>query len=91
MSATTTTTTQENNNQEKTISIDLQEECPKLKEAYNTCFQKWYTDEFLAGKATDNVCFAEWDLYKSCMIVSVTEKGLEVLLDKDFKKEAQVE
>lgn len=68
--------------QHKTIAINLEEECPKLKSIYDNCFSKWYSNEFLAGKANENVCHAEWDIYKSCMIVAVTEKELRVGLDK---------
>ena len=77
--------------QQQTITIDLTKECPKFKEAYNTCFHKWYQEEFLAGTATENICTEQWDDYKACMIVSVQEKELQVLLEKDFKKEAKEE
>jgi TRIAP1/MDM35 family protein len=77
--------------EEKTITIDLERECPKYKEIYNACFQKWYQDEFLAGKSIYNVCLEEFKDYKACMIVSVRDKELQVFLEKDFRKEAQEE
>ena len=89
----TTPTTNDNNtsNNQKEITINLADECPKFKEEYNKCFHKWYQEEFLQGKATENICVQEWNNYKNCMIVSVQEKELQVLLDKDFKKEADEE
>ena len=45
--------------------------CPAEKWRYESCFQKWYSAEYLTGKSTDlSGCQPMFDEYRSCVIVS---------------------
>lgn len=49
--------------------------CKKFKEAHDVCFLKWYKEDFLSGKASNNnsgdPCEAEWKVYQSCVQVRI--------------------
>ncbi len=74
------------------ISIDLKTECPKLQDRYNQCFLQWFNNQFLKGNLQNNeICAEEFEDYKACMLLSLKNKQLEYLLDRDFVKEAEQE
>jgi hypothetical protein len=49
--------------------------CPDLKVVYETCFQKWYTEEFLHG-AKKAPCDAQFSEYQRCVVGVIDERGL---------------
>ncbi len=46
----------------------LAPECAELKEKYDTCFHKWYSEKFLKGDLTSD-CEPVFKLYKVCLQV----------------------
>lgn len=44
-------------------------ECTEFKKAYEACFNKWYSQEFLKGNATKNPCGDLFREYQVCLIV----------------------
>ena len=49
--------------------------CPAEKWRYESCFQKWYSAEYLTGKSTDlSGCQPMFDEYRSCVIVSAQHR-----------------
>jgi len=55
--------------------------CPHLKLAYETCFQKWYSEEFLRGSKTLK-CHKEFDAYQKCVKKHMDEVGLSHLYEQ---------
>lgn len=60
--------------------------CTELKQKYEDCFNKWYTDEFLKGQFGSNPCQDMFEEYRACVMVAVKEKNLENLLDEARKE-----
>ena len=64
----------------------LGKSCTDLKNRYENCFNKWYTDEFLKGQFGSNPCQEMFEEYRACVMVTVKEKKLEKLLDEARKE-----
>ncbi|KAJ3105272.1 Mitochondrial distribution and morphology protein 35 [Phlyctochytrium planicorne] len=58
-------------------------ECQHLKEKYDTCFNKWYTQKFLKGDAGED-CEDIFKLYRACK--AIKEKNVDKLIN-DARKE----
>jgi TRIAP1/MDM35 family protein len=48
------------------------EECQELKNAYDACFNKWFSEEFLKGKKKDP-CNGLFKVYQNCVKVKLTQ------------------
>jgi hypothetical protein len=46
----------------------ISQECTDLKNKYETCFNKWYTEQFLKGNV-EPACADLFQEYKSCVWV----------------------
>ncbi|KZL80427.1 n-acetylglucosaminyl transferase component [Colletotrichum incanum] len=53
------------------MSASLAPECNEVKERYDTCFLKWYSEKYLRGTGTDNnECADLFKNYQKCLTVS---------------------
>ena len=50
-------------------------ECAELKETYDKCFNKWYSEKFLKGDLSSD-CEQIFKLYKVCLQVSFMDVDL---------------
>ncbi|CAI4220035.1 unnamed protein product [Parascedosporium putredinis] len=65
------------------MSASLAPECNEVKERYDTCFLKWYSDKYLRGNGTDsNECSALFKEYRKCLEVALKSRGIDKLLDE---------
>ena len=48
------------------------QECQELKEAYDNCFNKWFSEQFLKGKKKDP-CKELFGVYQSCVKVKMRD------------------
>ncbi|CAN8105103.1 unnamed protein product [Discula destructiva] len=66
------------------MSASLAPECNEIKEKYDTCFLRWYSEKYLRGlgKADDNECTSLFKEYKSCLGVALKQRGIDKLLDE---------
>jgi len=65
------------------MSQSLAKECNEVKERYDTCFLKWYSEKYLRGtaKAENNECAALFKEYSSCLHGALKERGIDKLLE----------
>lgn len=51
------------------MSSSFAPECTTLKQEYDECFNKWYSEEFLKGRGTNerNPCINQWTRYSQCV------------------------
>jgi TRIAP1/MDM35 family protein len=68
-------------------------ECTPLKKEYDSCFQEWYTNDFLKGTSKTKVpCEELFKRYQSCLEVVLKEKGIDKSLEEvrtpEFVKES---
>ncbi|EAS36588.3 distribution and morphology protein 35 [Coccidioides immitis RS] len=54
------------------MSASLAPECNELKERYDSCFLKWYSEKFLRGNSSNNDCEKVFEEYKKCLSVWLT-------------------
>ncbi|KAL2356071.1 mitochondrial distribution/morphology family 35/apoptosis [Cryomyces antarcticus] len=64
------------------MSASLAPECNEVKERYDSCFLKWYSEKFLRGNATTDECEPLFKQYKACLSVALKEKGIDAMLDE---------
>jgi len=62
-------------------SID--KECNPVKHEYDSCFNKWYTEEFLSGKYKalpdgEEPCSELFKKYKTCLMRGLKAKNMNV-------------
>ncbi|KAI0160158.1 mitochondrial distribution/morphology family 35/apoptosis [Xylariaceae sp. FL1272] len=64
------------------MSASLAPECNEVKERYDTCFLKWYSEKYLRGngKTDDNECSKLFESYQKCLTVALKERGIDKLL-----------
>ncbi|AEO67989.1 uncharacterized protein THITE_2117243 [Thermothielavioides terrestris NRRL 8126] len=72
------------------MSQSLAPECNELKERYDTCFLKWYSEKYLRGIGTtdNNECSTLFKEYSTCL-QALKERGIDKLLDEareDYKE-----
>ncbi|KIW00364.1 uncharacterized protein PV09_08076 [Verruconis gallopava] len=63
------------------MSSSLAPECNEVKERYDTCFLKWYSEKFLRGNAKTDECEPIFKEYKACLNVALKERGIDKLLE----------
>lgn len=64
------------------MSVSFAPECTSAKNAYDDCFNKWYTEKFLKGKSVENECTEFWDTYITCINANLAKQGIKPMLDK---------
>lgn len=63
------------------LSTSFAPECNDLKQQYDTCFNRWYSEEFLKGKSLENPCESFWDEYKACIDLHLAKQGIKPMID----------
>ncbi|KAL8375939.1 hypothetical protein RB595_007171 [Gaeumannomyces hyphopodioides] len=65
------------------MSASLAPECNEVKERYDTCFLKWYSEKYLRGNGTGekNECESLFNDYKKCLTAALKNKGIDKLLE----------
>lgn len=63
------------------MSASLASECNEVKERYDSCFLKWYSEKFLRGDSTTDECEPLFKQYKTCLTKALKERGIESMLD----------
>ncbi|KAI0391554.1 putative mitochondrial distribution and morphology protein [Xylariaceae sp. FL0594] len=66
------------------MSASLAPECNEVKERYDSCFLKWYSEKYLRGNgnAGNNECSELFKSYQKCLNVALKERGIDKLLDE---------
>ncbi|CEI96240.1 Mitochondrial distribution and morphology protein 35 [Rhizopus azygosporus] len=59
--------------------------CTELKQKYDNCFNRWYSEKFLKGDTTPE-CEDLFKDYKACVMITLKEKGIDKLLDSSRKE-----
>ncbi|KAL7747129.1 Mitochondrial distribution and morphology protein 35 [Sorochytrium milnesiophthora] len=62
-------------------------QCTPLKQEYETCFNRWYTEKFLKGD-TSTECDELFKKYRACVMGAIKEKGVDSLLSEAQKDSA---
>ncbi|TVY60876.1 Mitochondrial distribution and morphology protein, partial [Lachnellula suecica] len=65
-----------------TMSASLAPECNEKKERYDSCFLKWYSENYLRGKGTEDPCAALFKDYKHCLTSALKERGIDKMLEE---------
>ncbi|KAH6891295.1 mitochondrial distribution/morphology family 35/apoptosis, partial [Thelonectria olida] len=64
------------------MSASLAPECNEVKERYDTCFLKWYSEKYLRGQEKDSKeCSELFKDYQKCLHAALKERGIDKLLD----------
>ncbi|KAL2035528.1 hypothetical protein VTO58DRAFT_101446 [Aureobasidium pullulans] len=64
------------------MSASLAPECNEVKERYDSCFLKWYSEKYLRGTATSDECEPLFAKYKQCLSRALKERGIDKMLDE---------
>ncbi|KAF4126170.1 TRIAP1/MDM35 family protein [Geosmithia morbida] len=65
------------------MSASLAPECNEVKERYDTCFLKWYSEKYLRGVEKDNKeCAGLFTEYQKCLGVALKARGIDKLLEE---------
>ncbi|PHH79329.1 hypothetical protein CDD80_5092 [Ophiocordyceps camponoti-rufipedis] len=65
------------------MSASLAPECNEVKERYDTCFLKWYSEKYLRGGEKDSKeCEELFQVYRKCLDVALKKRGIDKLLDE---------
>ncbi|QPC79393.1 hypothetical protein HYE68_010145 [Fusarium pseudograminearum] len=65
------------------MSASLSPECNEVKERYDTCFLKWYSEKYLRGKERDNnECAEMFKEYQACLKVALKDRGVDKLVQE---------
>ncbi|OCK99332.1 uncharacterized protein K441DRAFT_702833 [Cenococcum geophilum 1.58] len=62
------------------MSASLASECNEVKERYDGCFLKWYSEKFLRGNATTDECEPLFKQYKQCLGKVLKARGIDTML-----------
>ncbi|KAI2091703.1 Mitochondrial distribution and morphology protein 35 [Ophidiomyces ophidiicola] len=67
------------------MSASLAPECNELKERYDSCFLKWYSEKFLRGNSSSNDCEKVFEEYKKCLSKTLKDRGIDTMLEEARK------
>ncbi|GAV88434.1 UPF0203 domain-containing protein [Cephalotus follicularis] len=71
-------------NREKKSSPPLSTSpCAHLRAAYHTCFNRWYSEEFVKGHWDKKGCVSEWQKYRACLSEHLDDKHLSRFLEAE--------
>ncbi|KAF2466849.1 uncharacterized protein BDR25DRAFT_268395 [Lindgomyces ingoldianus] len=62
------------------MSASLAPECNQVKEQYDNCFLKWYSEKFLRGTATSDECESLFKQYEQCLSKALKARGIDSML-----------
>ncbi|KAM0805737.1 distribution and morphology protein 35 [Usnea florida] len=63
------------------MSSSLAPECNQVKERYDACFLKWYSDKYLRGESTTDECQSLLRDYKTCLDKALKERNIDSMLE----------
>ncbi|KAN0073074.1 Mitochondrial distribution/morphology family 35/apoptosis [Elaphomyces granulatus] len=66
------------------MSASLALACNSLKEKYDTCFLRWYSEKYLRGNTRDE-CAELFSEYKKCLTKALKDRGIDTMLDEARK------
>ena len=46
-------------------------DCNELKAKYDSCFQLWFSEKFLKGDSSEDMCKPLFIVYKDCVRVTI--------------------
>ncbi|KPI34957.1 Mitochondrial distribution and morphology protein 35 [Cyphellophora attinorum] len=64
------------------MSASLAPECNEVKERYDTCFLKWYSEKYLRGNSSTDECEGLFKTYKTCLNKVLKDKGIDVMINE---------
>ncbi|EXJ67152.1 uncharacterized protein A1O5_09799 [Cladophialophora psammophila CBS 110553] len=64
------------------MSASLAPECNEVKEKYDSCFLKWYSEKYIRGNSSTDECEPLFKQYKSCLTKVLKDKGIENMLSE---------
>ncbi|KAF2459367.1 putative mitochondrial distribution and morphology protein [Lineolata rhizophorae] len=64
------------------MSASLAPECNEVKERYDSCFLKWYSEKFLRGNAKTDECAPLFKQYKDCLSKALKERGIDTMVEE---------
>ncbi|RDA92729.1 hypothetical protein CP533_1428, partial [Ophiocordyceps camponoti-saundersi (nom. inval.)] len=65
------------------MSASLAPECNEVKERYDTCFLKWYSEKYLRGGEKDSKeCDELFQVYRKCLDVALKKRGIDKLVEE---------
>ncbi|CAK1365483.1 hypotheticalsprotein [Cercospora beticola] len=64
------------------MSASLAPECNEVKERYDSCFLKWYSEKFIRGTAKTDECEPLFKQYKECLGKALKERGIDTMLEE---------
>ncbi|KAJ5390496.1 uncharacterized protein N7496_001564 [Penicillium cataractarum] len=73
------------------MAASIAPECNDIKERYDTCFLKWYSEKYLRGNTSSNDCEELFKKYKTCLHKSLKEKGIDTMLDDARKSSSETD
>ncbi|PGH36041.1 hypothetical protein GX50_01053 [[Emmonsia] crescens] len=75
------------------MSASLAPECNNIKEKYETCFLKWYSEKYLRGNTADKDCAKAFEEYQKCLSKTLKERGLDGMVEeaRNSNKESDAE
>ncbi|KAJ5240131.1 hypothetical protein N7468_004750 [Penicillium chermesinum] len=73
------------------MAASIAPECNEVKEKYDTCFLKWYSEKYLRGNTKSTDCDELFAKYKTCLQKSLKEKGLDTMLDEARKSGSETD
>ncbi|ELR10278.1 hypothetical protein GMDG_04664 [Pseudogymnoascus destructans 20631-21] len=62
------------------MSASLAPECNEVKERYDTCFLKWYSEKYLRGNGATDECAGLFKEYKTCLTGALKSRGIDKML-----------
>jgi len=53
-------------------------DCNDLKAKYDACFQVWFSEKFLKGDTSEDMCKPLFIVYKDCVRKALTEQNINL-------------
>ncbi|KAF7846116.1 hypothetical protein BT93_L5225 [Corymbia citriodora subsp. variegata] len=73
------------------MSASLAPECNEIKERYDTCFLKWYSEKYLRGNSAQDECAGLFKQYRSCLNKALKEKGIDQMIEEARETTAETD
>ncbi|KAJ5235253.1 uncharacterized protein N7469_004421 [Penicillium citrinum] len=73
------------------MAASIAPECNDIKERYDTCFLKWYSEKYLRGNTTSNECEELFSKYKNCLGKVLKERGIDTMLEDARKGSSETD
>ncbi|KAK6443620.1 Mitochondrial distribution and morphology protein 35 [Oleoguttula sp. CCFEE 5521] len=64
------------------MSASISSDCNEVKERYDSCFLKWYSEKFLRGTAKEDECDPLFKQYKTCITKALKDRGIDTMIEE---------